>query len=202
MRFFRHVRLRRARAVSAAQAGHAKARDLARRDYVIVFGAGVRPDGRPSPTLLHRIEGAAAWAERSPDAMILATGGIGRFGPAEAEVIAAQLLERGIGASRILLEPRGRDTLESVRLCGEILRARGDAARVICCTSTFHQPRCALLLRLLGYAVVTPLMPNSWRCMSRRRYAALIAKEIVATPYDAALLLAQAARDCTGGGLG
>lgn len=163
--------------------------DAEPRDYVIVFGAGVRRDGGPSPALLHRIEGAAAWAQRDGRAMIVATGAVGRFGPAEAEVIAAQLRERGVAADRIIVEPCGRDTLESVRLCGDILRARGDVARVVCCTSTFHQPRCALLLRLLGYTAVVPPMPNSWRHLSRWRYAMLVAKEVLATPYDAALLM-------------
>lgn len=161
------------------------------RDYIIVFGAGVRANAEPSPTLLQRIKGAAAWAERNRSSMIIATGATGRFGPAEAEVIATQLRRRGVSADRIILEPYGRDTLESVRLCGEILRARGDVARVICCTSTFHQPRCALLLRLLGYTVVIPPMANSWRHLSRWRYANLIAKEVLATPYDAALVIAQ-----------
>lgn len=163
------------------------------RDYLIVFGAAVTPNGAPSRTLLHRIEGALAWAERHPAAMLIATGAIGRFGPAEAEVIAEQLRAGGIGNERIIVEPCGRDTLESVRFCDRILRARGDCARVICATSSFHQPRCALLFRLLGYDVVLPETPSSWGRMSGLRYAKLVAKEIVATPYDALLLLGRRA---------
>lgn len=163
------------------------------RDYLIVFGAAVGRDGRPSRTLRRRIEAALAWAERHPAAMLIATGAIGRFGPAEAEVIAGLLRAGGVGGDRIVVEPCGRDTLESVRFCDRLLRARGDCARVICCTSTFHQPRCALLLRLLGYDVALAAMPSSWGQMSRLRYAKLVGKEIVATPYDALLLLARRA---------
>ena len=115
----------------------------ARHDYAIVFGAAVRPDGRPSRTLLKRIDGARAWAERHPDAMVIATGATGRFGAAEAMVITNLLRAGGIGGDRILVEPCGRDTLESVRLCHRLLRARGDAARVICCTSSFSISRAA-----------------------------------------------------------
>ena len=180
-------------AVDAPEDARTKGPELLGRDYLIIFGAAVRPDGRPSPTLLQRIDGALAWAERLPEAMLIATGATGRFGPAEAAVIAELLRAGGVSGDRILLEPCGRDTLESVRLCDRLLRDRGDCARVICCTSTFHQPRCAVLLRLLGYDVVLPAMPNSWGRMSRSRYAELVAKEIVATPYDALLLVARRA---------
>ena len=163
------------------------------RDYVIVFGAAVRPDGRPSRTLLHRIEGASAWAKEHPEAMLIATGAIGRFGAAEADVIAEGLRAGGIPGERILVEPCGRDTLESVRLCHRILSVRGDCARIVCATSSFHQPRCALLFRLLGYEVVFAPMPSGRGRTSRRRYAQMVAKEIVATPYDALILLARRA---------
>ncbi|MDB5672469.1 MAG: hypothetical protein JWO25_3428 [Alphaproteobacteria bacterium] len=161
-------------------------------DYAIIFGARVRR-GRPSPTLQHRIDGALAWAKDQPEAMFMPTGGIGEGGEAEAEVIARSLIAAGVDAARIVVEPCGRDTLESVRLCDAILRERGDCRRVICCTSTFHQPRCALLLRLLGYRVVVPPIPNGWKRLAVRRYAVSVAKEIVATPYDAALLAARRA---------
>jgi uncharacterized SAM-binding protein YcdF (DUF218 family) len=155
------------------------------RDYAIVFGAAVLPDGRASPTLLHRIEGALAWARSHPNAMLVATGARGRFGPAEAEVIADLLRARGVSGDRILIEPCGRDTLESVRLCDGLLRARGDCARVICCTSTFHQPRCAMLLRMLGYRVALPAIPSSWGHLSTLRYAKLVAKESASPPVAA-----------------
>src|SRR5579884_3958635 len=110
------------------------------RDYIILFGAAVSADGRPSPTLARRIEGAAAWAHAHPRDMLIATGGVGRRGPPEASVMADRLRAAGIAPERILVEPYGRDTLESVRLCDRILSERGDCARVVCCTSTFHQP--------------------------------------------------------------
>lgn len=163
------------------------------RDYIIVFGAAVRPGGRPSRTLARRIEGAAAWVQALPEAMLIATGGVGRYGPAEAEVMAGLLRAKGVAAERILVEPHGRDTLDSVRLCDAMLRERGDAARILVCTSRFHQPRCALLLRLLGYAVLTPDMPDSSAGLGRARYARMLLKEAVATPYDALLLLGRRA---------
>ena len=169
-----------------------RAQSSARRDYIVVFGAAVSADGRPSPTLAHRIDGAAAWALAHPDAMLIATG-LGRRGPAEACVMAELLRAKGVAADRILIEPRGRDTLESVRLCDALLRERGDWARLVCCTSGFHQPRCALLFRLLGYEVLLPPMPDSWGRLGVLKYGRLVLKEVVATPYDSLLLLGRRA---------
>lgn len=160
------------------------------RDYVIVFGAGVSADGRPSETLDHRIQGALAWARKHPDALIIPTGAVGRQGPAEADVVRRCLVDAGVDPARIIVETHGRDTLESVRLCHSILCRRGDCRRLVCCTSTYHQPRCRLLFRLLGYEVVLPPVPSGWGRLSRLKYARLILKEAIAAPYDAALLLA------------
>jgi uncharacterized SAM-binding protein YcdF (DUF218 family) len=158
-------------------------------DYVIVFGAGVRPDGRPSPVLRHRIEGALTFGRGRDGTMFLATGGKGRHGPPEAQVIREGLIDGGADPASILTECEARDTLESVRLCDRILRERGDCRRVIVCTSTYHQRRCALLLRILGYRAVTPDVPDGWGKLKVRRYAVALLKEAVATPYDAGLLL-------------
>jgi len=158
------------------------------RDYVVVFGAAVSQRGRPSPVLAQRIAGACAWATRDPAAMVIATGGVGRTGVAEAVVIAERLLACGIAEERILVESHGRDTLESVRLCHRIMAARGDVARVVCCTSAFHQRRCALLFRLLGYRTERPPMPAASGEAGRMRHLRWVAKEVLATPYDALLL--------------
>ena len=99
------------------------------------------------------------------------------------------LIESGVAASRIVLERYGRDTLESVRLCHRLLKERGDCRRIVCCTSTYHQPRCVLLFRLLGYTVVVPKVPNTMGRMSRTTYGKLVVREFAATPYDSLLLL-------------
>jgi uncharacterized SAM-binding protein YcdF (DUF218 family) len=121
--------------------------------------------------------------------MIMPTGGIGKYGPAEAVAMRRALLAADVPASQIVMERHGRDTLESVRLCHKLLQERGDCRRIVCCTSTYHQPRCVLLFRLLGYMVVVPKVPNSMGRMSRATYGKLVARELAATPYDSLLLL-------------
>lgn len=159
-------------------------------EYAIIFGAAVREDGQLSPPLARRIQGAVAWAARHPEGILIPTGGRGPSGLTEAEATQNSLLVAGIAPDRIIPENHGRDTLESVRLCDVILRRRGDCSRVAICTSGFHQPRCALLLRLFGYRVEIPPMPQDMRYVTRPKFARYVLKEIIATPYDAVLALA------------
>jgi uncharacterized SAM-binding protein YcdF (DUF218 family) len=159
------------------------------RDYVIVFGAAVRPGGTPSLALRRRIDRAAAWAREHPASIVMPTGGAGEHGPAEAKVMKQALVDAGIPARRIVVESCGRDTLESIRLCDRLLRKRGDCGRVVVCTSRYHQPRCALLFRLLGWKVLAPPMTAGTGRLRRRTYARMIAREVLALPYDAMLLL-------------
>jgi vancomycin permeability regulator SanA len=161
------------------------------KDYAIIFGAAVWDDGRLSPTLRRRVQGALAWAQEHPGGLLMPTGGIGPSGLTEAEAMQRDLLIAGIEAERIIPETHGHDTLESVRLCDAILRRRGDCRSVAICTSPFHQPRCALLFRLLGYRVERPPMPSDRGRLLKRRYAQYVLKELFATPYDALLLLLQ-----------
>ncbi len=147
------------------------------------------PDGGPSTTLRWRVEGAAAFGARLAAPLFVPTGGVGRFGPSEASVMARLLVARGVPEERILLEETGTDTLTSVRAVAALLRDRGIAAPVFAASSLYHLPRCLLLLRLMGVAAraaVPPVVPAaaSWW---RRCYWWL--REVPALPYDAALAL-------------
>ena len=82
---------------------------------IVIFGAAVRPGGRPSTTLHRRVEAAAAFGARFADPLFVPTGGVGRFGPSEASVMAELLVSRGVPEERILLEETGTDTMSSVR---------------------------------------------------------------------------------------
>ncbi len=158
------------------------------RTYLVIFGAAVKPDGTPSGSLLRRVDGALAIAATLPDCLFLATGGQGRFGAPEAEVIRERLLAAGVEAGRILTEDKARDTLESVIFCDAILRGRGDATLVAPCSSNYHNPRCALLLRIRGYRVRVWPMPPDRPHLGWLKWTRYLLKECIALPYDAVLL--------------
>jgi uncharacterized SAM-binding protein YcdF (DUF218 family) len=153
---------------------------------VIIFGAAVRPDGKPSGTLQRRVAAAARFGARFDRPLFIPTGGKGRFGDPEAAVMARLLRAAGFAEESILTEPTGTDTLSSVRAVSRLLRGRSP---VYACSSAYHLPRCLLLLRLAGIAVrpcpppTAPAATSGWR----RWYWRL--REVPALPYDALLIL-------------
>ncbi len=88
------------------------------------------------------------------------TGGVGRHGPSEASVMAAQLMESGVPRDRILLEETGTDTLSSVRAIYGLMREQNLTGHVMVATSPYHLPRCLVLLCICGIAA-TPCRMSS-----------------------------------------
>lgn len=155
---------------------------------IVIFGAGVRPDGRPSRTLRRRVVAAATFARRFPAVLFVPTGGVGRHGDAEAVVMARLLRSLGVADDAIRIEPTGTDTLSSVRAVARMLR--GHAGPVYAATSAYHLPRCVLLLRLAGLPAQRcppPPVPAA-RSVPIRWYWRL--REVPALPLDAAMALA------------
>jgi len=156
--------------------------------YYIIFGAAVRPGGLPSGALRRRVEQAFIAASAEPDAFFLVTGGVGLHGPSEARVMTTLLVERGIPERRILLEEKASDTLESAVECARILRDRGDAVRVHVCTSSYHVPRCRLLMRILGIPTRPLAMPSERLLLGRSTWSYHVLRETAAIVWDGLLL--------------
>lgn len=153
---------------------------------IIIFGAAVRPDGRPSQTLLHRVEAAARFGQRFARPLFIPTGAKGRYGDAEAAVMGRLLADAGYPAEAIRMEQTGTDTMSSVRAVAAIVRGKSP---IYACTSAYHLPRCLLLLRLArvpAHACPPPPVPaatSQWL----RWYWRL--RETPALPYDLLLML-------------
>jgi uncharacterized SAM-binding protein YcdF (DUF218 family) len=157
--------------------------------FFIIFGAAVRPDGTASTTLESRVDNALMLARNTPNRMFVATGGVGRYGLAEAHIIRDRLVAGGVDPADILVEDRATDTLESVIYCDRILRGREDVELLVPCSSGYHNPRCGLLLRILGYRVRMARVPSDLRFLGGRTWMLYVLKEVLALPYDAMLLL-------------
>jgi uncharacterized SAM-binding protein YcdF (DUF218 family) len=159
-------------------------------DYIVIFGAAVRADGTASGSLRRRCENAVRHGRSGPTGpFYLPSGGVGRHGPAEALVMRDILLEHGVEASRILLECEALDTLESVRLCTRLLRQRPEVGRVLVSTSSYHRLRCALLFRLAGFDSMALNTASDRPHLGLGKWLRYVIKELLATPWDAALLL-------------
>lgn len=166
---------------------------------IVIFGAAARPGGEPSGTMRRRVQAAVRFGSRFPNAFYVPTGGVGHYGPSEASLMADLLRGHGVPDARILPEETGTDTLSSVRAVAALLRARGHAGPVYAATSAYHLPRCVLLLRLAGlpaHPCPPPPAPAS-RSFRKRWYWRL--REVLALPWDVALMLAARLRAPRGG---
>lgn len=94
-------------------------------NYLVIFGAAVREDGSPSGTLRRRCKSAVRAGQAIDDTIYLPSGGVGRHGPVEALVMRELLMADGVPPQQIVVEVQATDTLQSVRLCSQLLRAHG-----------------------------------------------------------------------------
>ncbi len=117
----------------------------------LVLGAAVWAGGRPSPTLERRALHAARLWQAGEVSLVLASGGLGRHGPSEAEVIARLCRDAGVPDAAICLEARSTSTEENLRFSLPLLRQMG-AGEVVLVTDGFHAPRARLAARRLGLA--------------------------------------------------
>lgn len=137
-----------ATAVKAAR--HEPAYD---KDYMLILGCQLMPDGTLTPLLRSRADRALAFAEKQKEAtgkdlVFVPTGGQGadEVMP-EGEAIKNYLRSRGVPEERILAETASVNTEENIRLSMELIRANAgtDAPKVAFATTNYHVFRAGLL---------------------------------------------------------
>jgi uncharacterized SAM-binding protein YcdF (DUF218 family) len=94
-------------------------------DAIVVMGAA-EYDGRPSPVFRARLDHAVSLYRDGLAPVLVVTGGKAEGDrTTEAAVARDFAISAGVPADSILVEDRGRTTLESLRTVGNMLRARG-----------------------------------------------------------------------------
>jgi uncharacterized SAM-binding protein YcdF (DUF218 family) len=160
---------------------------------IVIFGAAVRPDGRPSPSLARRIGYGLQAAQGWPAAPILCSGGVGKAGPSEASVMAARLAAGGVDAGRLVLDEASRDTLQSVLAAARFVRDRGLSPCVVV-SDRYHIPRIRLLLGALGVATTPgPLAPGRGGA-PLPHWTRMRLREALAIPYDLGIVFTRRRR--------
>ncbi len=150
-------------------------------DAILIFGAKVQPDGKPSWLLRSRTRHAFELWKRGLAPRIVCTGGIGTFAPAEA-VVQSDLLEGwGVPAGAILRDERSTSTRENALFAARLL-PRG--ARVVAVSDPFHLWRCRRDCTLAGLLASTSPALQGWdalpswsRLFLDVREAALVARD-------------------------
>jgi vancomycin permeability regulator SanA len=157
----------------------------------VVLGAAVKQDGTPSGAMRRRVEGALLLSRASRDPFYIVTGGKGRFGPPEADVMAEMLISAGIPESRIDADRKASDTLSSIVNCTQIMRLRGITEPVFVCSDRYHIARCRWLFLLMGVHTRPAFMPSGRAANGNVRWAYYYVREWFATPVDTAILVAK-----------
>jgi vancomycin permeability regulator SanA len=118
-------------------------------DAALVFGNTVDRGGAPSPRLAARLEAAREVYAAKLVRRVLVSGGTGKEGFDEAQVMADWLRARGVPDSALVVDPQGVNTAAS---CANARRLLG-ATRVVVVTQWFHVARARLAARRAGLEV-------------------------------------------------
>lgn len=128
----------------------ASATPPANLDYLVVLGAGLRPDGTPSESLRLRLDAARDYLDANPGTRCIVSGGQG-LGEIRTESAAMHdyLVQQGVSEGRITLESRSTTTAENILYSRELL-PEGTSVGVV--TNDFHLYRALRLAEKNGLA--------------------------------------------------
>lgn len=157
-------------------------------EVIVVLGAAVWPDRRPSPALRRRVAHAVHLLHSGHGKVLLMTGGLGQHPPTEGEVMRQVAIEAGVPAAQILVEQQATSTLESAIYCTRIIRQHGWSTALIV-TDRYHLPRALLAFQSFGLQVSGSAAGG--RYVSRRWWKAWYAwgREVVAYGWYLLLIL-------------
>ncbi len=112
----------------------------------IVFGAGVLPNGSPTPMLADRVEAAVQLYQMGRVKKLLMTGDNSRTDYDEVSVMQRYASDRGVPAADITLDYAGFSTYESCYRAREIF----GVTQAVVITQQFHLSRAVYTCRQLG----------------------------------------------------
>ncbi len=123
-------------------------------DAVVVLGARVYADGRPSDALADRVRTACQLYRDGLTRKLIFSGGPGDGPIHETECMRQMALKLGVNPSDIILDPAGLNTQATVRNTGMVF-ARLHASRILVVSHFYHLPRVKLAYQRAGWEVYT-----------------------------------------------
>ncbi len=132
-----------------------------RVDTVIVLGAGIWPDGRPTLALKLRLDKAIEYYKENPHVNIVVSGGQGPNEPySEALAMEEYLINRKVPEEKIFKEDKSTSTRENFEFSRRIMNLPNDKIeKIVFITNDFHVFRARILARRFGfdaYAIAAP----------------------------------------------
>jgi vancomycin permeability regulator SanA len=123
-------------------------------DAVVVLGARVYADGRPSDALADRVRTACQLYRDGLARKLILSGGPGDGATHETESMRRMALRLGVKADDIWLDEAGWNTQATVRN-SEAVFARWQASRILVVSHFYHLPRIKLAYQRDGWEVYT-----------------------------------------------
>ena len=122
-------------------------------------------------------------AQAHPDALVFCSGGVGRYGPSEASIMAERLTAGGVARERLILDEDSLDTLQTVVAAAREIGRRGLPGAIVC-TDSYHTPRARLIFAALGVSSLDGSVKSGPRQMGWPAWWRMRLREIPAIPYD------------------
>ncbi|NHB57631.1 YdcF family protein [Acinetobacter sp. 194] len=123
-------------------------------DAIVVLGSGTIK-GKPSPTLVARLDRAAEIAQQHPHTTIILSGGLDALKQHTEAQIMSDYLQKNyqINANKIELEDRSTSTYLNLKNSQVLLKKNGLTLQspLAIVTSDFHTPRASLIAKKQGY---------------------------------------------------
>ena len=119
-------------------------------DCILVLGAGLQPDGSPSPMLRERIDMGIRLYEAGAAPKLLMSGDHGRADHDEVNAMKDAAMADGIPSEDIFMDHAGFSTYDSLYRAEAIFGAE----RVIIVTQAYHLPRALYIASRLGLEAV------------------------------------------------
>lgn len=118
--------------------------------YIVVLGAQMKENG-PSVALAKRLDRAYEYLQENPYTFCVLSGGKGANElVSEAEGMYAYLVEKGIGADRLILEDSSRNTVQNIKNSRELIPDGIENIGIV--TSNFHVFRGVRLAKANGFS--------------------------------------------------
>ena len=115
-------------------------------DVIIVLGSAVWPGERPSPSLESRVQRGVALYHLGMAEHLFLSGGVGRYPPAEAEVMRRVAVSLGVPEQSLILDTESGSTIESIQRASSTMLEH-DWKTAIIVSDPFHIYRALIMAK-------------------------------------------------------
>ena len=125
------------------------------KDYVVILGCRIRPDGTLYPLIRGRVERAISFVDAQymatgKRAILVPSGGKGNDEPlSEGEAMARWFIAHGVPEDRVFIDATSTTTVENMNNARAIMEAQGFSKAAVC-TNNYHLRRALWVARDAG----------------------------------------------------